>query len=412
MKKKFLVLAGILIVAGLFAGCASTGKSAEEYYSQGQKANGKKAWNTAIAEYTRAIKTKPDYKEAYKNRGWAYLNKGDSARAEKDFLEVLRIDPSDYNAKIGLSHARAPRAAYLLHVEGTDAHKARKYDLMVEKYSQAIARYPGYVEAYNNRGVAYLNKEMYDEAEADFEKAVELYPEFATGYANLGDLYKNRGEYDKAEQYLNRALVIYPAFTYAKEQLEKVIAMNAEKAKKEEWDQRIAANPNLYPAPFNGSWKYAAPPRQVPRKTYTYTEHETYFEPVKHLWIEHKTASNGSRYSVTTESTTNERRTRIVTKTRTIPAYTIPELSTIWEFDGSTYRKTEMRFVDNDTVLEKALGRGMTLTPSEENGTIKRATKTGTFYYNGSQIEIEDGTILRFVNGAINDGTGNRYTKQ
>jgi hypothetical protein len=38
MKKKFFVLAGVLIVAGLFAGCASTGMSAEEYYYQGRQA--------------------------------------------------------------------------------------------------------------------------------------------------------------------------------------------------------------------------------------------------------------------------------------------------------------------------------------------------------------------------------------
>jgi hypothetical protein len=48
----------------------------------------------------------------------------------------------------------------------------------------------------------------------------------------------------------------------------------------------------------------------------------------------------------------------------------------------------------------------------DANGMIKRETKTGTFYYNGTQIELEDGTILRFVNRAISDGAGNRYTKQ
>jgi hypothetical protein len=42
MKTKFLVLAGVLIVADLFAGCASTGKLAEQkYYSQENEAYNK-----------------------------------------------------------------------------------------------------------------------------------------------------------------------------------------------------------------------------------------------------------------------------------------------------------------------------------------------------------------------------------
>ncbi|MDR1250904.1 MAG: tetratricopeptide repeat protein [Treponema sp.] len=416
MKKKFFVLAGVLIVAGLFAGCASTGMSAEAYYNRGRNASGKKDWNEAIAEYTRAINEYPDYKEAYYYRGRAYLYEGDFAQAEKDFLEVLRIDPSDNDAKVSLRDASAPHAAFLLCDEGVDAVIDEKYDLAVEKNNQAIALFPSYAKAYNNRGVAYFRMEMYDEARADYEKAVELDPEYATGYANLSDIYKNRGEYDKAEQYLNRALVIDPAYTYAKRKLEEVVAMNAEK---DAWDRRIAANPNPYPAPFNGQWKYVTPPRQVTGKTVTYREYETKYEQVmkgNQDQIEWGLDGRGRRYAARVIRVPNyvyEQVTREVTKTRTIPAFMMPELSTIWEFDGSTYRKTEMLFVDDNEVLAKATLEGKKpLTPSEANRTIKRATKTGTFYYNGAQIELEDGTILRFVNGAINDGAGNRYTKQ
>jgi Flp pilus assembly protein TadD len=368
--------------------------------------------NTAIAELTRAIKKNPDYRDAYFRRGLAHMKKGDSARAEKDFLEVLRIDPSYYHAKADLENARAPRAAYLLFGEGNAAINAGKYDLALEKFNQAIALYPGYAGAYNYRGYVYSGKKMYDEAEADYEKAVELNPELAEAYYNLGILYRRRGEYDKAEQYLNRALAIYPAHTYAKVYLAEIVAMNTEKARKDAWDRRIAANPNPYPAPFNGQWKHVAPPRQVTGKTVTYTAYETNYEPVrKSRIVPHRRRQDGSPEI---ESYTDyEPVTREVTIIRTIPAFMLPELITIWEFDGSTYRKTEMLFVDDRAVLTKAtLGGVIPLTPSEANGTIKREIKTGTFYYDGEQIELEDGTILLFVNGAISDDARNRYTKQ
>jgi hypothetical protein len=61
-----------------------------------------------------------------------------------------------------------------------------------------------------------------------------------------------------------------------------------------------------------------------------------------------------------------------------------------------------------DAWLERLRGD----TPSEENGMIKKETKTGTFYYDGDRIELDDGTILRFSGGVITDEKGNRYTKQ
>jgi tetratricopeptide (TPR) repeat protein len=196
-------------------------ETAKKYYSWGEEAYANKDWDTAIAGYTRAIGKNPDYKEAYHGRGWAYLYTGDSALAEDDFNEVLRIDPSNRAAKDNLMHTRVPHAAFLLYMEGNDAAKTSD-DLAIEKYTQAIALAPGYSVAYNNRGVMYLRKKMYDEAEADFRRALESDSENYSAYANLGTVYKNRGNYDTAEQYLNRALEIYPAHAYAQKELKAV----------------------------------------------------------------------------------------------------------------------------------------------------------------------------------------------
>jgi tetratricopeptide (TPR) repeat protein len=229
MKKKLLVFVNVLGMAALIAvitGCATTGRqSAREYYDQGVEAYNKKDWDTAITYFTWAIEENSDYKEAYNQRGWAYLRTGKSKWAEDDFNEALRVDPVYGNAKNGLRHVHVPHAAYLLWEEGRDASNAKNYDLAIEKYSQAIALAPDYTSAYSNRAVVYYNnKKMYDEAEADLKEVVRLDPEDANAHANLGVVYKERGNYDTAKQYLDRALEIEPGYTFAQNELKDVNA--------------------------------------------------------------------------------------------------------------------------------------------------------------------------------------------
>ena len=90
----------------------------------------------AIADYNTAIQLKPDYAEAYNNRGFAYYLKGDAERAIAD-------------------------------------------------YTRAIALRPNYPKAYNSRGVVYM-AHGYGRAKAvaDFDRAIALKPDFRYAYIN------------------------------------------------------------------------------------------------------------------------------------------------------------------------------------------------------------------------------------
>ena len=46
-----------------------------------------------------------------------------------------------------------------------------------------------YDNAYNNRGVAYLGKDQYDQAISDYSKAIEINPKYANAYNNRGYIY-------------------------------------------------------------------------------------------------------------------------------------------------------------------------------------------------------------------------------
>ena len=93
-------------------------------------------YDRAIADYTTAIRLKPDYAEAYNDRGFAYYRKGDVERAIAD-------------------------------------------------YTRAIELRPNYPKAYNSRGVAYM-AHGYGAAKSvpDFDRAIALKPDFRYAYVN------------------------------------------------------------------------------------------------------------------------------------------------------------------------------------------------------------------------------------
>ena len=47
----------------------------------------------AIAYYTQAIELKPDFLQAYSNRGAAYAEKGEFDKALKDFTKAIQLKP-------------------------------------------------------------------------------------------------------------------------------------------------------------------------------------------------------------------------------------------------------------------------------------------------------------------------------
>jgi len=59
-------------------------------------------------------------------------------------------------------------------------------------------------------GLAYLEENRLNEAEAEFRKLIELAPKEELGYANLGLVYLRKGDYAKAEAQIKQALRIDP----------------------------------------------------------------------------------------------------------------------------------------------------------------------------------------------------------
>ena len=70
----------------------------------------------------------------------------------------------------------------------------KQYDNAIADLSKALEINSGDYAAYNERGIAYAEKDQYDLALSDFNKAIEINPNFGNAHYNRKTLlrrYKN-----------------------------------------------------------------------------------------------------------------------------------------------------------------------------------------------------------------------------
>jgi tetratricopeptide (TPR) repeat protein len=180
--------------------------SAEEWFEKGYKYGEAKNYDEAIQCYTEAIRLKPDYADAYNNRGNARYNRGDFAAAIKDYNEAIRLEPD---------HALA------YNNRGLALYAKGDFAAAIKDYSEAIRLKPDYASAYYNRGLARNAKGDFAAAIKDYSEAIRLQPDDASAYYNRGLAHKAQGDFaaaikdyseairlrpDHANAYYNRAL--------------------------------------------------------------------------------------------------------------------------------------------------------------------------------------------------------------
>ena len=72
--------------------------------------------------------------------------------------------------------------------------------------TKAIQLQPDFVEAYYNRGTAYIRKGNFERAIENFNRAIDLNPDFvATVYCNRGEAWLHLKEWEKATSDLTTA---------------------------------------------------------------------------------------------------------------------------------------------------------------------------------------------------------------
>lgn len=168
---------------------------AEAYLNRGDAYDGQHDYDRAIADFNAAMRLKPKLPDAYYNRGNAYLAKGDDDKAIADYNQALQLNPSFVSAYENRSVALDNR---------------HEYDKAIADCDAALRLDASDSTAHINRGSAWLHKDDYDRAIADFSEAIRLQPDSANGYYDLGMAWRKKGEFEKALTDLDAAIGLNP----------------------------------------------------------------------------------------------------------------------------------------------------------------------------------------------------------
>jgi len=213
---------GVFLVIFVFCSCvlfAEVDPQALRHYNNGLNYYNANDFDSAIAEFTRAIAIYPEYADAYLERGNCYDNKDDAATALEDYLRAGQYD-----------------SRYLLFARGYEcaSESTQNYDEAIIVLSQCINQNINTFIAYGMRGNSYLGKNDIKNAINDYTLAIRLNPNIFQPYFNRGSAYLLMGEFDRSINDYLMSAELCPDFHYAYYFLSMLYELtgNSEKAKK------------------------------------------------------------------------------------------------------------------------------------------------------------------------------------
>jgi tetratricopeptide (TPR) repeat protein len=149
----------------------------------------------AIASYDQALKFKPDYHEAWYNRGIALRKLERFEEAIASYDQALKIKPDKHEAWYN---------------RGNALDDLERFEEAIASYDQALKFKPDYHEAWNNRGYALDELERFEEAIASYDQALKFKPDYHEAWNNRGIALRKLGRFEEAIASYDQALKIKP----------------------------------------------------------------------------------------------------------------------------------------------------------------------------------------------------------
>ena len=128
-------------------------------------------WHDTVTLMEHTVAVTPPNLYARSQLAQAYMNRGDAARAQALFEQVLREKPGIAQAQINLGLLAAGRGDYAA---------------AVEQYQRGLAVNPQSFEGWNNLAAALLEQRRAEEARAALERALQIRPQDPDALFNLG----------------------------------------------------------------------------------------------------------------------------------------------------------------------------------------------------------------------------------
>ena len=158
----------------------------------------------AIADFSEAIRLRPDEAAGYAGRGRARLAVQDLAAAIADYGDAIRLAPATASFHVGRGHAQFLRG---------DTTAA------IADFSEAIRLNPRSAGTFNRRGLAYRRSGDLARALDDYTAAITLNPIYALAYNNRGYVYEAQGRTEDAIIDFQAALLLDPSLIGARDGL-------------------------------------------------------------------------------------------------------------------------------------------------------------------------------------------------
>ncbi|MBN1470919.1 MAG: tetratricopeptide repeat protein [Syntrophaceae bacterium] len=148
----------------------------------------------AILDFNKAIYFKPNYADAYSNRGNAYSGLGQYQQAMDDFNKALRLNPNSAKAYYN-------RGAFAF-------NKLGEYQRAIEDFNEAIRLKPDLLSAYEGQGAAYSKIGQYQRAINYLNQAIHLKPNKAFAYGLRGAAYLKQGNKEQSCRDVRKACTL------------------------------------------------------------------------------------------------------------------------------------------------------------------------------------------------------------
>lgn len=226
--------ASIVLVSGFLVSCGnSTTDEAAQFFLKGNVQLQKREYKEAIRYYSEAITKKPDFADAYNNRGLAKFRNDDREGALADYTRAIETDPDFGTAYFNRAEVRletgdaAGSVSDLQHIEKqyTDStfYQTRLADAYVRlnnptqaqiAYDKAVQLDPKNVEALTNRAALYYSQKAYEPAKQDIQRALQLNPKQDAALNNQSLLLAHAGKYAEALGFVEQALAQQPRQPY------------------------------------------------------------------------------------------------------------------------------------------------------------------------------------------------------
>lgn len=137
--------------------------------------------------------------EAHRKKGFQYFNEGRYAEAAQEFTAAIEDWETArarcvYSLDCEWNADAAERSFAALHGNRGQAYYQQKlYDEAIDDLNIALKNGAGNADLYVYRGFAYHEKGLYDEALADFDTALQIDSKDAFAYCGKGGIYDTKG---------------------------------------------------------------------------------------------------------------------------------------------------------------------------------------------------------------------------